>query len=196
MNNVKSYTDKQLLEKVKSLKSFKTIPSDYWIVGVRSNEDAPNKFDDKFYIFKGESFITVLSGTTNPGTPVLEGGFLKYNKAGAAVIKADEWYYSVWKYGLHKGVMPALVQIGKFLGFRDGDKDKKSEEIGPLNTFEWTGINFHTISNDADAAIIADNVNGWSAGCQVVNDNKKFRAAIKLYFQKQKSVSYVLLNEF
>ena len=88
---VKSYSDSQLLDRVKSIKSFKGIPEGYWILGVRSNEDEPNKFDDKFYIWNGEKFITMTSGTTNPGTPILEGGFLKYNKVGAAVLKSDEW---------------------------------------------------------------------------------------------------------
>jgi len=57
---VKNYTDEQLLSRVKSLPNFKSIPTDYWILGVRSNEDTPDAFDDKFYIYKGEQFITVL----------------------------------------------------------------------------------------------------------------------------------------
>ena len=80
MSNVRSYTTDQLLDRVEELKSFKTIPVGYWILGVRSNEDAPNKYDDKFYLFNGEQFVKVVTGTTNPGTPILQGGFLKYNK--------------------------------------------------------------------------------------------------------------------
>jgi hypothetical protein len=101
MSNVRSYTTDQLLDRVEELKSFKTIPLGYWIVGVRSNEDAPNKYDDKFYLFNGEQFVKVVTGTTNPGTPILQGGYLKYNKVGAAVVKSNEWYYDVWAYGLH-----------------------------------------------------------------------------------------------
>lgn len=62
---VRTYKDKELLEKVKSLSSFKDIPSGYWLLGVRSNEDTPNRFDDKIYLFKGEEFILVTSATTN-----------------------------------------------------------------------------------------------------------------------------------
>ena len=148
MTNVKSYTDKQILDRVKSLKSFKGIPQGYWIVGIRSEEDAPNKYDDKFYLFNGEQFVKVVTGTTNPGTPILEGGFLKYNRVGAAVVKADEVYYDVWKFGLHQGKMPALRQVGNFIVYRDGDKDGKSEEIGAPITGSGYGINFHSISND------------------------------------------------
>ncbi len=104
---VRDYTDKQLLEKVKSLSSFTKIPSGYWLLGVRSQDDLPNRFDDKIYLFKGDEFILVTSGTTNPGTPTLK-QFEKVNKDGAAVLKADEWYHNVWKYGKHNGKVEAL----------------------------------------------------------------------------------------
>ncbi len=48
---VKNYTDSQLLNKVKSLPSFKQFPNDFWILGVQSQEDTFNVFDDTFYIF-------------------------------------------------------------------------------------------------------------------------------------------------
>lgn len=35
MNNVRKYTDKQLLDKVKELESFEKIPSNYWALFVR-----------------------------------------------------------------------------------------------------------------------------------------------------------------
>ena len=128
--NVRNYTSTELLNKAKSLKSFKAIPDGYWFLGVRSNEDAPNVFDDKGYLFRNEQFIKVFPMTTNAGTPYLQGGFLKYNKVGTAHVKANEWYYDLWKYGLHRGKMPALVQVGNILIFRDGDMDNKAEEIG------------------------------------------------------------------
>ncbi len=68
---VRAYTDKELLQRVKELDSFKDIPSGYWLLGVRSSEDEPNRFDDKIYLFKGEQFVDVTSCTTNPGTTVL-----------------------------------------------------------------------------------------------------------------------------
>jgi hypothetical protein len=194
MSNVKSYTDKQILDRVKSLKSFKSIPSGYWICGVRSNEDEPNKYDDKFYIFIGEKFVTLTTGTTNPGTPVLEGGYLKYNKVGAAVVKADECYYDLWRYGMHMGKMPALRQVGKIKVYRDGDRDKKSEEIGtPIEGLY--GINFHTMSWDISKKLVGSDINGWSAGCQVCNNVEKYSMIINM-LKKQHSITYVLLNEF
>ena len=45
MTNVKNYTDKQLLDRVKSLSNYKNIPSDMWLLFVRSNEDGNNSFE-------------------------------------------------------------------------------------------------------------------------------------------------------
>lgn len=193
MTNVKNYNDKQILDRVKSLKSFKGIPQGYWIVGVRSNEDAPNKYDDKFYLFNGEQFVKVVTGTTNPGTPILQGGYLKYNKVGAAVVKADEVYYDVWKFGLHQGKMPALRQVGNFIVYRDGDKDGKSEEIGAPIVGSGYGINFHTCSYLEKT--IGENIGTWSAGCQVVNNTEQYYMIINL-IKNQNKITYCLLNEF
>lgn len=194
MTNVGSYTDEQLLSKVKSLPTFKKLPVDYWILGVRSNEDTTDKFDDKFYLFQGEKFITVTTGTTNPGKPVLMGGFLKYNKNGAAVVKSDTWYYDVWSYGMHMKKMPALLQTGPITVYRDGDQDGKAEEQGKLET-GYFGINFHAATYDANFKGLQENIGGWSAGCQVVNDKQKHLEIIKL-IKAQKKISYVLLKEF
>ena len=193
-NNVRIFTDVELLNKIKSLPSFKGIPNGYYIIGVRSLEDEENKFDDKFYIFRGEKFVTMTTGTTNPGSPVLRGGFLKYNKQGAAVVKSDEWYYDVWKPGLHMGKMKALVQVGKIKVFRDGNMNGKSEEIGKP-TEGYYGINFHAATYDKTFKGLQENIGGWSAGCQVVNDKQKHLQLMDL-FKNEANVSYVLLKEW
>jgi hypothetical protein len=190
---VRDYTDKQLLEKVKSLSSFTKIPSGYWLLGVRSQDDLPNRFDDKIYLFKGEEFVLVTSATTNPGTPTLR-QFEKINKDGAAVLKADEWYYNVWKYGKHQGKVEALLQLGnKVTVYRDTDKDDKSEEQGKLQT-GYFGINFHPNTYDLSKGS-GTNVGWWSAGCQVVNNIPNYKLMIGL-LKREKLVSYCLINEF
>ena len=194
MSNVRSYTDKQILERVKSLPSFKAIPKSKYIVGIRSTEDATNKFDDKFYLFEGETFLHVTTGTTNPGAPVLQGGFLKYNNAGAAVVKSNSWYYDVWAYGLHMGKMPALRQVGPITVHRDGDKDGKAEELGAPITGLY-GINFHAATYNNFFRGVQENIGEWSAGCQVVNNKQEHLQWIDL-LKAQPRVSYVLLNEF
>jgi len=201
---VRSYTDKELLDRVRRLPNFKNIPKQRWILGVRSNEDVFNSYDDKFYEFEGEKFIRVLTGTTNAGSGVLRGGFLKYNKRGAAVLKADEWYYNVWSFGLHRGKMPALIQNGRRVKvYRDGNKNTKIEQIGEPE-LGWFGINYHTNTYDfslANLKVVKWAIGYWSAGCQVINDRKKYIDQIEYYkkaFQsgEQIMVTFCLINEF
>ena len=193
--NVRSFTDTEILERVKSLASFKTLPTGYWLVGIRSLEDETNKFDDKFYLFRDSEFITMTTGTTNPGAPVLQGGFVKYNKLGAAVVKSDEIYYDLWTYGLHLGKMPALKQVGNILVHRDGDKDGKSEELGVPIKGSGYGINFHAATYDTNFRGLQENIGNWSAGCQVVNDKQKHMQLINM-IKNQRRISYVLLKEW
>lgn len=190
---VKTYNDKQLLERVKSIHNYVGIPSGHWILGVRSNEDTANSFDDKFYLFHGEEFIWVTSGTTNPGTPTLK-QFEKVNKNGAAVLKSDQWYYDVWKFGKHNGKVDALLQLGAAVQvYRDTDKDDDSEQQGTLDT-GYFGINFHPNTYDLSKPS-GTSIGWWSAGCQVVNNVTKYKEFIKLC-KPQKFTSYCLIDEF
>jgi hypothetical protein len=191
---VRAYTDKELLQRVKELDSFKDIPSGYWLLGVRSSEDEPNRFDDKIYLFKGEQFVDVTSCTTNPGTTVLR-NYSKFNAKGAAVVVADQWYYGVWRKGKHQGKITALIQIGAQIKvWRDGDKDDQSEE-SLIQQEGFFGINFHPNTYDINAKSTGSLVNGWSAGCQVVNNMEKYRKFINL-IPAATSITYCLLNEF
>ena len=189
---VRNYTDKELLNKVKSLPSFKTLPKDYWILGVQSKDDVFNTFDDKFYIFNHDKFIMVATGTTNAG----KNGLMKYNEynsQGVAVIKTNEWYYEVWRYGLHKGKMKALKQVRPFLISRDGDKDQLVEEQTSLPVI--CGINFHANTYNMLNKVIKETIGEWSLGCQVVNDTEKYVKIIE-FLKPQRIVTYCLLKEF
>lgn len=191
---VRSYTDKELIDRVKQLDSFKEIPSGFWLLGVRSKEDLPNKFDDKIYLFKGTEFITVTSCTTNPGTTVLK-SYSKFNAKGAAVVVADHWYQKLWVKGKHQGKIDALVQIGaKVKVWRDADKDDRSEQSDLIQE-GFFGINFHPNTYDINAKATGSLINGWSAGCQVVNDMDKYRKIISM-IPAGVPVTYCLINEF
>lgn len=193
---VKGYSDAQLLAKVSKVDGFKSIPDGYWILGIRSNEDETNIFDDKFYLFSGKKFVAVTSGTTNPGAPILMGGFRSYSSEGAFILKADMWHNDMWEIGKHKGRMDALVQRGIAVGYRDGDLDGKSEEIGPKKS-GYYGINFHGNNYDRLSKVINWFIGGWSAGCQVCNDVQEYYKWIDMIKKSgQKKVSYCLLNEF
>ena len=189
---MKVYTKQEILDRVKSLPSFKRIPGDYWIVGIRSREDKYNKFDDGFYLFKNEELILSTTGTTNAGsTGLME--FYTYNSEGCAVVKADEWYYSLWTPGLHKGKMRALRQNNPVKFFRDNNKNQKAEELGNVRQ-GMIGINFHAASYQIDDRTI-ELINGWSTGCQVCNNIKEYYKIIDT-IGKQGDVSYCLLKEW
>lgn len=190
---VKNYTTLQLLERVSKLEGFVGFPQDYWIIGVRSNEDTYNVFDDKFYIFKGKTHIETITGTTNSGSYGLF-NFKKWNRKGVAQIKGNEIYYDCWYRGLHRGKVEALRQSGEFKVIRDGNKNKK------LDAKEWSlesgnGLNFHPNSYNLKSKVKNWFIGGWSTGCQVVNDLPKYVAFMK-YTKPQNVFTYVLLEEF
>lgn len=189
---MRRYLVNELLDKIKSFKSYKDIPKGYWIIGIRSKSDNPDEFDDMFYLMYNDTIITITTGTTNPGLYSLK-NYNTYGVKGSAVIKSDEIYYDVWSYGLHKNRMPALRQVKPMLYYRDYDKDSKSEEIGELNK-GIIGINFHTSSYDK-ASIITKNIGKWSYGCQVCNNIKEYYHILDT-IKKQKYITYCLINEF
>lgn len=179
---VKSYTNDQLLARAKAMPNFQYIPHDVWILGVRSKADLTDQFDDKFYIFRGEIFLLVTTGTTNKG--------LK----GSAVMLSDWWHYEVYKYGLHKGKMKALRQVKPIPYYRDYNKDGKTDQSGQVFR-DIIGMNFHGSTYIEGSDKVLTKIGDWSEGCQVCNKNGDYEKIIKLV-KNQSFVSYCLINEF
>ncbi len=190
MSNVKNYTDQQILNRVNSLPSFKGFPPIYWLGGVRSNEDAFNEPDDKFYLFKGEQFVKVFPGTTNAGSDLLK----PTNPRGVGVIKADEIYYDVWGQGWHHGKVWAWKQVKAFLIHRDNDRDQRTEELG-VAKLELGGFNFHPMSYVKGSTEFRYKIGPWSIGCQCPAVRSDFDEVMTLTFG-QKNLSYALLREW
>lgn len=180
---------------MKQMHNFKYVPEDYHIIGIRNSDDAADKFDDVFYLMRGENAIMETTGTTNPGLSILQGLFKRWNKFGAFVLKSDQIYYRVWKYGKHLGIIPALKQLGaKVFGFRDGNLNKKSEEIGP-EISGYFGINFHCATKNWLSMLIKTKIGGWSAGCMVCNNTPEYKKIIELV-KNQNRVTFTLFKEF
>jgi len=196
--NAMHYTDDEIINRIKQLDDYKKagkLPEGFFLVGIRSGDDAPDKFDDRFYLFKGEASTLDTSGTTNPGVSVLTGGFKKYNNQGAAVLESDRIYFKVWTPGKHLGKADALLQRGaKVTCYRDGDMDRLSEEIGYKST-GWYGINFHIDQHNLREDKHGDKIGGWSAGCQVCNTLVDYKKIIELT-KNQQYISYILLKEW
>lgn len=196
MKAIKTYTDDALLNHVKSLPSFKGIPSGLWILGVRSRADNYDMYDDKFYIFRSTNFVDVMTGTTNSGGYGLL-NFAAWNKNGVAHVKSDEWYYNVWNVGKHKNKVKALVQVKPFKIYRDNNKNKQSGDV-PEKAWQWEdwiGINFHPNTYNLNSKVITWMIGGWSVGCQVVNDTLKFKKFIE-NLGDQRQFTYCLIDEF
>lgn len=187
---VKNYTDSQILERVRSLPSFKYIPTNYWLVGIRSEVDTFNKFDDKLYLWKGDEFIDVWKATTNAGDDMLKPS----NSKGEAVLKANEIYYDSHERRLHRGKVMAYCQAIPLLIYRDNDRDRKTEELG-ASTLENIGINIHPASYQYGSNQERTLIGGWSYGCSVFSIRSDFDKFMKL-LQGQKRMTYCLLNEW
>ena len=92
--------------------------------------------------------------------------------------------------------MEALRQANDMPYYRDGNLNGKSEEIGKLYTGK-IGLNFHGSTYRKGADIKREEIDYWSAGCQVASDNLVYREVIKLFKEsKQSYFSYCLINEF
>lgn len=193
MTNVRSYTDREILDRVKALPGFDFFPSHPLDVWVRSAEDEYNRFDDKVYTFDGAEdidatprFVMVSTGTSNAGAEGLK-HFDKYNREGCAVLASDTIVYRSHAYGLHKGQYPAYRQVKPFPYYRDGDKDNKAEEIGRIHT-DIIGANCHK------AGWFSTEIGGWSVACLVRNKQAEFNAWMA--FMAKRPLTIAILKEF
>ena len=189
---VKNYTDAELLTRVRQLRNFIKIPENYWILGIRSKEDRFNEFDDKFYIFRGEQFIMVMTGTTNPGA---NGLLNPSNPKGVAVVVADKWHYNELTRGLHNNKVIAYRQTGGIDLMRDNNRNKKSGDVSTSSIEYNRGINFHPSDYNLDSKTKKTNIGAWSEGCLVANDIVKYKEFMHLT-RLQEKMSFCVINEF
>jgi hypothetical protein len=193
MTNVRQYTDKEIIDKVKTLSGFSKIPTNYFLVGIRSNEDAFNTFDDKFYLFKGEQCHSVYKGTTNPGSTGLQ-KFEDYNKLGCAVLKSDTIVYDYAERGWHRGKVFAYRQVKPFPYYRDSNRNSKAEEVGQVYN-DIIYANIHPASYLMGDVVEKTQINGWSLACQVFSIRQEFDEFMEIT-KDQNTLTYCLLKEF
>lgn len=166
------------------------------IFGIRSDSTDIDQFNDILGICYQDNFdrwnVLAFEGTTKAGLYYLKNKL--GNSKGTFILK-EGYYKSCWKSGLHSGKYPALVQNRNevFEGFRDNNSDGKLDLTGKLYN-DVTGLNFHTTSFINDK----DRVGAYSAGCQVVRDDKDFLAVKALIDRSLEiygdSISYALFN--
>lgn len=169
---------------------------DYYlnIVGIRSANRTPNKFDDWLgvaYKERGEWRFDAFECTTDPGTYWLEN---PGNVNGTAILKPGQ-YIDSWRLGLHQDKYEALTQAKPVTVIRDNDKDNELDFDAKKEETGLFGINIHR-ANQARASVQVDK---WSAGCQVIADPVDFLRLVNLVKAAQKQghklFSYTLLEE-
>ena len=200
MTNVRNYTDIQLINRMKSLPSFINVPFGKHIIAVRSNEDEPDKYDDKLYLFDYKTCIGVMSCTTNSGVYGLK-NFKKWNKKGTAVVKSNEIYYDVFeksdgvKVRHHNGKAECLRQIGNMKYYRDNNLDNKIDESGRIYEGNYS-TNVHPNSYKYFIGILTWLIGRWGTGCLVVNNLTKYYNVLLKNIPLRKKITYTLLREF
>ena len=194
MTNVRSYTDRELIDRVAShAKGFEGWKKGVYDVWVRSAEDVPDAFDDKAYTFVAEAdgatpqFRMVCSGTSHAGTYGLK-HFSQYNPDGCAVLEADRIVYGSHAWGFHKGYR-AYRQVKGFPYYRDNDRDLKAEQIGDVHR-DIIFANCHRASATGDSTVIYN----WSVACLVRNRINQWNAW--LAYMDKRPLSVAILNEF
>ena len=196
---VKAYSDKQLLDRMKSLKDFVFMPPGYHIITIRSNENSVKGYRHKLYLFYRETFVMVMPCTTNSGIYGLK-NFKKWNKLGAAVIKSNQICYDAFmksdgfKTRHHNGKMQCLRLMKKIWYYRDGNMDDKIDETGNLYKANYA-TNLHANSYNFFTGIRSWFIGKWSTGCIVVNDLTKYYKMLKK-IPYNTLVTVTILKEF
>lgn len=170
-------------------------PYELNIVGIRNSSTIPNKFDDTLYVFwKNDSgnwegkHYTI---TTDPGTYWLQN---PSSNLGTAILKEGQ-YKDTYKLGLHKGQYKALVQSKPVTVYRDYDRKALLDFNNGREDTGLFGINIHRSSPTGTS----QNVDKWSAGCQVFENGQDFAKFIELADKHNSlygnSFTYTLVDE-
>ena len=146
------------------------------IVGIRTSNNIPNKFDDElmvFWKFENRWTLKKFKITTDPGLTYLN---QPLNDYGTAILKEGQ-YKGAYIIGKHRGRYKALEQKGgPVTVIRDFNQDDRLDYHTGREQTGFFGINIHR-SNAARESTI---VNKWSAGCQVFANPVEFNEFMSL----------------
>lgn len=174
---MRKFTDKEILDRVAGLSTFRGFPNGPMDVWVRSSADEFDRFDDRAFTYECRGpgsvpqFVMARTGTTNAGAYGLL-HFDRYNRAGCAVLRSETIVYGSHRYGLHKG-LPAYVQAKPFPYYRDADRDRRIDESGPLY-YDIIGANLHR------AGVNSTVIGRWSTACLVTATLADFERWLRL----------------
>lgn len=187
--NLDNVLFKQALLRIKGEYPIKDNPV---LINIRTDSTECNSFDDFTILYCNGVFGYMSRCTCDPGLSPLK---KPVNVNGTAIVM-NGYYKGLWKIGYHKGKYKALVQNRPVIVFRDNDKDDvldynfimNDDELVKNAKFEkglarlvidgkeyviekgMFGINWHRAAVDREV----EEVNGWSAGCCVVQKPEDF----------------------
>lgn len=162
------------------------------IVGVRNAQTQPNKFDDSIFVFykddKNDWVTNEYPATTDTGTYWL---LNPMSNMGTAMLKEGQ-YINAYEQGYHLGKYLALIQVKPVTVYRDYDRDATFDIFTKESTGTY-GINIHKAGADSE------NVDKWSAGCQVFKRSDDFSDFMKMTDKHRdlygNSFTYTLIDE-
>ncbi|MBI3502297.1 MAG: hypothetical protein HY063_10935 [Bacteroidetes bacterium] len=153
-----------------------TRPYELNLVGIRSGNVSPNRFDDEIHVFyKSKPFkweYHIFKATTDPGTFWLENPL---QPQGTAIL-AQGQYVNAYQIGMHLGQYKALVQVAPVKIMRDYNRNAKLDFLNGKKEEGLFGINIHRAFSEGKTKYI----NKYSAGCQVFADANDFNFFMEL----------------
>lgn len=171
------------------------------IVGIRSINPFPEKFDDLiivFHRFLGNWDIAYYPATTDPSLHYLKNPI---NPAKGTAILKEGQYRGVYMIDIHNqgrlGAHKALCQrLGEITVFRDRNRDGRLDILPDTQETGKFGINLHRGPRGGQWDPMNDI---YSAGCQVFADDRHFAEFMqKCEFARQafgNHFTYTLLHE-
>lgn len=151
-------------------------PFELNIIGIRSKEVKPNRFDDELHVFykvapfRWEHHLFKI--TTDPGTYWLENPM---QPKGTAILKQGQ-YIDAYSMGMHRGLYTALVQVKPVSVIRDYDRNAVLDFNNGKEEKGMFGINIHRASRSGTTVSVDRN----SAGCQVFENASDFETFMRL----------------
>lgn len=169
------------------------------LFGYRSKDLTLDHFNDligaAYKDYFGNKQCLVFPGTTKPGLHYLKD---ELGNPKGTFILAPGQHKDCWTPGLHNGKYQAWIQSGPnvFKGWRDLNSDGKLDMNGQLYT-DTFGVDGHTTRFDID---VTDVVSNFSAGCQVIRDDKHFLVWFNIGLRttevfNKKTIDYTLFQE-
>lgn len=147
-----------------------TRPFELNIVGMRSDQTTPNRFDDEIHVFYKVNAhrwnYHVFKATTDPGTFWLRNPM----QAQGTAILAEGQYVDAFSLGLHRGQYTALVQEKPVTVIRDYDRDALLDFYNGTKAEGIFGINIHRANREGITLLVDKN----SAGCQVFENAESY----------------------